>query len=443
MYASICGKHNKVERQATKSSWGADALSSNTPNDVRTDASASYRAIRKQTERLCRPLATEDYVIQAIPDVSPPKWHLAHTTWFFETFLLIPFLPAYRVYHPRYSYLFNSYYETIGSFYPRPQRGILSRPTVKEVYAYRAYVDEHMLQAIETLEEGHWAEFSSRLMLGVNHEQQHQELLLTDIKYNFAINPLRPAYTQAPAGSQRQAPPQRWLEYPGGVDEIGFVGSGFAFDNEMPRHRVYVNEYRLASRLVTNGEYLEFMESGGYERPELWLSDGWHTVQEKGWKTPLYWEKMDGDWWLMTLSGMQQINEHEPVCHVSFYEADAYARWAGKRLPTEAEWELVARRQPVQGHFVESGHLHPWPADDLATQFYGDVWEWTQSSYAPYPGYQPPAGSLGEYNGKFMCSQLVLRGGSCATPASHIRPTYRNFFYPADRWQFMGIRLAD
>lgn len=412
-------------------------------SDSRTSASTSYRAIRKQTEWLCQPLATEDYVVQAMPDVSPPKWHLAHTTWFFETFLLVPFSPAYRVYHPSYSYLFNSYYETVGAFYPRPQRGILARPTVEEVYAYRAYVDEHLLSAIETVGEEHWAEFARRLTLGLNHEQQHQELLLTDIKYNFAINPLRPAYRPATARPWPQAPPQRWLEYPGGVDEIGFAGPGFAFDNELPRHRVYVGQYRLASRLVTNGEYLEFIESGGYERPELWLSDGWRTVRERGWKAPLYWEKIEGEWWVMTLSGMQKLNEHEPVCHVSFYEADAYARWVGKRLPTEAEWELAARHQPVQGNFVESGYLHPVPAERTATQFYGDVWEWTQSSYAPYPGYRPPAGPLGEYNGKFMCNQFVLRGGSCATPFSHIRPTYRNFFYPADRWQFTGIRLAD
>lgn len=409
----------------------------------RTAAIVAYKAIRQQTERLCQPLATEDYVIQSVPDVSPPKWHLAHTTWFFETFLLASFVPNYRVHHPHYGYLFNSYYETVGAFYPRAQRGILARPTVKEVYTYRASVDERMGEAIERVPEQHWKEFVRRLQLGLNHEQQHQELLLTDIKYNFAVNPLRPAYHDAPARPQQAALPLSWLEYAGGVDEIGYEGSGFAFDNETPRHRVYVDEYRLASRLVTNGEYLAFMDAGGYERPELWLSDGWRAVREKGWKAPLYWEQIDADWWSMTLAGMQRVNEHELACHVSYYEADAFARWAGKRLPTEVEWELAARHQPIQGNFVESGYLHPIVAEPGVTQLYGDVWEWTQSSYSPYPGFQPAAGALGEYNGKFMCNQLVLRGGSCATPISHIRPTYRNFFYPADRWQFMGIRLAE
>lgn len=419
------------------SAWGC-------PDELtRAAAILVYKAVRQQTERLCQPLATEDYVIQSVADVSPPKWHLAHTTWFFETFLLVPFVPRYHVHHPQYGYLFNSYYETVGTFYPRTQRGLLARPTVKEVYAYRASVDEQIGEAIETVPEEHWKEFARRLQLGLNHEQQHQELLLTDIKHNFAVNPLRPAYHDAPAQPQRTPSPLTWLEYAGGVDEIGYDGDGFAFDNETPRHRVYVGEYRLASRLVTNGEYLAFMDAGGYERPELWLSDGWRAVKEKGWKAPLYWEQIDGAWWVMTLAGMQRLNEHEPVCHVSYYEADAFARWAGKRLPTEAEWELAARHQPIQGNFVESGHLHPVVAEPGATQLYGDVWEWTQSSYSPYPGFQPAAGALGEYNGKFMCNQLVLRGGSCATPISHIRPTYRNFFYPADRWQFMGIRLAE
>jgi ergothioneine biosynthesis protein EgtB len=413
-----------------------------------------YQQVRQLSEQLCRPLATEDYVVQTMPDVSPPKWHLAHTSWFFETFLLRPHVPGYEVFHPKYGYLFNSYYEAVGQRHPRPQRGLLSRPTVEEIYRYRAYVDDAMrslLRDLPTLE----PQVKDLLELGLHHEQQHQELLLTDIKHILALNPLRPAYQEKPGAIAQSAPQPRgsgdlssskeqWLDYPGGLYTLGYDGQGFAFDNESPKHQVYLNDFWLAARLVTNGEYLEFINAGGYHNPEYWLSDGWHTIQTQGWQAPLYWEQIDGQWWLMTLNGMQPVRDDEPVCHVSFYEADAYARWAGKRLPTEAEWEIATQNVPIRGNFVESGLLHPAPTTGATRpdQLFGDVWEWTQSAYHPYPGYKPAAGAVGEYNGKFMCSQMVLRGGSCATSKSHIRSTYRNFFPPAARWQFTGIRLG-
>jgi ergothioneine biosynthesis protein EgtB len=400
--------------------------------------------VRRQTQALCEPLAIEDFGVQSMPDVSPPKWHLAHTTWFFENFLLLPFAPRYQPFHPRFGYLFNSYYETVGTFHPRLERGLLSRPKVDEIYQYRAYVDEHMLGLLERgdVQAG---KIAARVELGVQHEQQHQELLLTDIKHIFACNPLRPVY-QARAGASPSAPTGKsWREIPAGIQTIGHSGAGFAFDNEMPKHRVYLERFRLQTRPVSNGEYLEFMQAGGYHNAAHWLSEGWRTVREKCWEAPLYWELIDGRWHTMTLSGMQPLVENEPVCHVSYYEADAYAHWAGKRLPTEAEWEVAAARNPVTGNFRESGRLHPAPMSehDAEISFFGDVWQWTRSAYSPYPGFQAAAGALGEYNGKFMCSQLVLRGGSCVTPASHVRATYRNFFYPADRWQFTGFRLAE
>jgi ergothioneine biosynthesis protein EgtB len=404
----------------------------------------AYGEVRERSREICRPLAAEDHVVQSMPDTSPPKWHLAHVTWFFENFLLLPFLRDYRPFHPAYGHLFNSYYETVGSFFPRTQRGLLSRPTVEDVHAYRDHVDRHMRDLIDGASREHWPDVAARLTLGLNHEEQHQELLLTDIKHMLAVNPLRPAYREsaAPAAAAATREPG-WSTWPAGVYEIGHDDGGFAFDNEAPRHRVYLNAFRVAGRPVTNAEYLEFMEAGGYASPALWLSQGWQTVRDKGWRAPLYWEQVDGEWWTMTLSGMRKMGGREPVCHVSYYEADAYARWRGKRLPSEAEWEIVARPQPVAGNFADSGRLHPAPGRDDATQIFGDVWEWTQSSYAPYPGYRPPVGALGEYNGKFMSSQYVLRGGSCASPAGHLRATYRNFFYPGDRWQFTGIRLAE
>ncbi len=407
-----------------------------------------YQHVRKFTERLCQPLLTEDYVIQAMPDVSPPKWHLAHTSWFFETFILAPASPGYRSPHPSYAYLFNSYYVAAGERHCRPKRGLLSRPPVEEVYRYRDCVDQHMTAFLDSLDGEKLERWSPVVELGLHHEQQHQELLLTDLKYNFGCNPLRPAYVKSDMPMPAPAvAPLRWTEFPEAIYWIGHGGHGFAFDNESPRHRCFVEPFELASRLITNGEYLAFISDGGYERPELWLSMGWDTVQREGWQAPLYWERCDGNWWMMTLGGMRPVREAEPVCHVSYYEADAFARWADARLPTEAEWEVAAMNLPVSGNFVEQQTFHPVPIsrNDTALsveQIYGDVWEWTQSHYSPYPGYIAAPGALGEYNGKFMANQFVLRGGSCATSLSHIRPTYRNFF-PADaRWQFTGIRLA-
>jgi ergothioneine biosynthesis protein EgtB len=408
--------------------------------------SEQYQRSRQLSEQLCQPLATEDYVIQSMPDVSPPKWHLAHTTWFFETFLLVPFLTDYAVFDAEFGYLFNSYYETVGQRHPRSQRGLLSRPTVEQVYQYRAFVDEAMQKLlVQPLEPA----VKSLVVLGLHHEQQHQELLVTDIKHILAANPLRPAYqmdlpvVNVPIASQEQ-----WLDYPGGLYAIGcdadLSGENFAFDNESPRHQVYLQDYWLASRLVTNGEYLEFMQAGGYQTPDYWLSAGWAIVQAEQWRSPLYWEQQAEEWRVMTLGGMRPLNLHEPVCHVSYYEADAYARWAGKRLPTEAEWEIAATQVAVQGNFVDRGRFHPTLAtgETRPDQLFGDVWEWTQSAYLPYPGFQTASGAVGEYNGKFMCNQMVLRGGSCATSQSHIRSSYRNFFPPETRWQFSGIRLA-
>ncbi|MGG6296805.1 ergothioneine biosynthesis protein EgtB [Leptolyngbya sp. AN02str] len=406
-----------------------------------------YQLIRQLSEWLCQPLAIEDYVIQSMPDVSPPKWHLAHTTWFFETFLLVPYLPGYEVFHPQFTYLFNSYYEAVGQRHPRPQRGILSRPTVEQVYQYRAYVDEAMRSLLNSLNRSpsHNVEILSLVGLGLHHEQQHQELLVTDIKHILAGNPLRPAYrSELPTVAGPVQATERWLDYPGGIYAIGYEGEAFAFDNEQPRHSVYLQDYWLAAQLTTNGEYLEFIQAGGYQKSEYWLSAGWATVQTEQWRSPLYWEQIDGQWWVMTLQGMRPINEHEPVCHVSYYEADAFARWAGKRLPTEAEWEVAADQVPLHGNFVDHGFFHPIPAQGTTRpdQIFGDVWEWTQSAYLAYPGFQPAPGAVGEYNGKFMCNQMVLRGGSCATSLSHIRSSYRNFFPPETRWQFSGIRLA-
>ncbi len=405
-----------------------------------------YQQVRQLSEQICQPLAIEDYVIQSMPDVSPPKWHLAHTSWFFETFLLVPHLTGYEVFHPQFVYLFNSYYEAVGSRHPRPQRGLLARPTVEQIYQYRAYVDEAMRSLLQ--EQSDNPELKKLILLGLHHEQQHQELLLTDIKHIFAINPLRPAYRADLPFTQRQPQThviqENWLDYPGGLYAIGDSGSEFAFDNESPRHQVYLQDYWLAARLITNGEYLEFIEAGGYRKPEYWLSEGWATVQTQQWQAPLYWEKIDNQWWSMTLAGLQPVNLDEPVCHVSLYEAYAFAHWAGKRLPTEAEWEVAAAQVPIKGNLLESGELHPRPAQGLTRpdQLFGDVWEWTQSAYSAYPGFQSAAGAIGEYNGKFMCSQTVLRGGSCVTPPGHIRDTYRNFFPPSTRWQFSGIRLA-
>ena len=404
-----------------------------------------YHEVRARTEDLCEPLATEDYVVQSMEDVSPTKWHLAHTTWFFETFVVQPHAPGYQALDPLYAFLFNSYYVRAGERHCRAQRGYLSRPTVVEVFAYRAHVDGAMQGLLDGADDQLMERLAPLVELGLHHEQQHQELLLTDIKHVFSVNPLRPTYRARPAEAQPTATPLGWVPFPGGVHEVGHQGGDFAFDNEGPRHRVFLEPFALATRLVSNGEYLEFMEDGGYRRAELWLSLGWATVQEHGWSEPFYWEKRDGEWWHFTLQGMRRVDPGEPVTHLSYFEADAYARWAGARLPTEEEWEVAAAALPVRGNFVESGALHPVAAAGDGTgleQIYGDVWEWTRSPYVGYPGFTPDPGALGEYNGKFMCNQLVLRGGSCATPLSHIRPTYRNFFPPDATWQFTGSRLA-
>ncbi len=404
---------------------------------------ARYTAVRRLTERLCEPLATEDYVIQAMADVSPAKWHLAHVSWFFETFVLRRVLPAYRSLDERYAVLFNSYYNGVGPQFSRPARGHLSRPTVAEVYAYRAHVDKAMLMLLEG--EPERAEGVAAVVeLGLQHEQQHQELLVTDVKFNLSVNPLRPAYAPAEVGAVATASSLTRVPFAGGTAEVGYDGTEFSFDNERPRHRVLLAPYALASRLVTNGEYLEFIRDGGYDRPELWLSDGWRTVQERHWRAPLYWDRGDGDdWWTYTLGGVVRVSPASPVVHVSYYEADAFARWCGARLPTEAEWEHAAGEERAAGTLLEEAPREPQAssAEGLA-QMTGDAWEWTASAYVPYPGFRPLDGALGEYNGKFMVNQMVLRGGSCATPRSHIRSTYRNFFPPDARWQFSGIRLA-
>ncbi|MGQ0813767.1 MAG: ergothioneine biosynthesis protein EgtB [Gemmatimonadota bacterium] len=402
-----------------------------------------YDSVRHFTEELCAGLELEDYVVQSMDDVSPTKWHLAHTSWFFETFVLKAHKPDYRPLNPAYQYLFNSYYVQAGERHCRAQRGYISRPTVREVFAYRAYVDEQMSELLARADHDTLQRISDLAELGINHEQQHQELMLTDIKHVFSVNPLRPVYRNVVL-PRATAAPLEWIALDAGLHGIGHDGNGFAYDNEGPRHRVFVEPFAIASRLVTNGEYLEFMAAGGYTRPELWLSAGWDAVQQHHWSEPFYWEQRDGKWYVFTLAGMREVDEHAPVCHVSYFEADAYARWRGFRLPTESEWEVAATNSDSDSaNFVESGFFHPCSHDPmLPRSLYGDVWQWTRSQYSPYPGFQPAKGAVGEYNGKFMCNQFVLRGGSCATSRTHIRRTYRNFFAPGATWQFMGIRLA-
>jgi ergothioneine biosynthesis protein EgtB len=408
--------------------------------------SQRFSQIREQTVSLIAPLNPEDTVIQSMPDVSPTKWHLAHTTWFFETFLLRKFAPAYRVFHDRYCYLFNSYYNSVGPHHPRAGRGQLSRPVLREVLDYRDYVDSALTALIE---QGMPPDALPVLELGLHHEQQHQELMLMDIKHVFFSNPLWPAYRK-PAVERQGSPSSAamdWIRFDGGLVPLGYHGDDFHYDNESPRHQSYLQPYWLGGRLVTNRDFLQFIDDSGYQRPELWLADGWETMSREAWSAPLYWVATDLGWEEFTLRGLEPLNLAGPVVHVSYYEADAFARWSGARLPTEAEWESAARTAwSGEGNFLESNEFHPCPAADhdakTPVQFEGDVWEWTSSPYIPYPGYKPPDGALGEYNGKFMCNQFVLRGGCCVTPQSHLRPTYRNFFYPDRRWQFSGIRLA-
>ncbi|WP_299259592.1 ergothioneine biosynthesis protein EgtB [uncultured Kushneria sp.] len=429
----------------------AQGLAIETPDNLHAkEWLRAYQRIRAATEAICAPLHKEDYMVQSMPDVSPPKWHIAHVSWFFEAFILKPFLPAYQTLDPAYDHLFNSYYVTHGTPFPRPERGMISRPTVDDVYRYRAHVDRAMEALLSDPPQEHLQEILRRLELGLPHEQQHQELLLMDIKHILAQNPLCPAYRNDLALTPaHDVAALGWHVYPAGVRYIGHdeTKEGFAYDNEMGRHRQFVEAFQIADRPVTNGEFLAFMQAGGYDKPDYWLSDGWATVKAEGWKAPLYWIERDGVWHHYTLGGLVPVDSSAPVCHVSFYEADAYAQWAGARLPTEAEWETVARDVPMQGNFIEQDHLQPVAAAsaasvDVPRQMFGDVWEWTGSAYRPYPGFKKLPGSLGEYNGKFMSGQMVLRGGCCATPQDHIRATYRNFFPPHARWAFSGFRLA-
>lgn len=418
----------------------------------RTEASRvqddKYLSIRQATRALAAPLSAEDCAIQSMPDASPVKWHLAHTTWFFETFVLEPHHPGYRAFDPAYRVLFNSYYNAVGDKHPRPERGMLSRPGLEEVLAYRHHVDQAMLAvlfspALAALP----VAVATLVELGLHHEQQHQELILTDVKHLLSRNPQKPAYQKQWPLTQIVARDPQWINFEGGLYEVGHSGNDFAFDNETPRHRVWLDAFQIASHPVTHGDFIEFMADGGYQRPELWLSAGWEAVTACAWQAPDYWTRRHGQWHAFTLHGEVPVDANAPVCHVSFFEADAFARWANARLPTEAEWETAVRKVPRAGNFLESGALHPLApreagAAGLLAQAFGDVWEWTRSDYGPYPGFKPAAGAVGEYNGKFMCGQYVLRGGSCVTPVSHVRGTYRNFFPPETRWQFSGLRLA-
>jgi ergothioneine biosynthesis protein EgtB len=429
-----------------------------------------YRAVRGATERLCAPLSREDCGAQSMPDASPAKWHLAHTTWFFETFVLEQALEGFVPFHPDFRVLFNSYYNSVGDQHLRPERGLLTHPPLDLVFEYRAHVDRSVLALLDADSQA----FLGAIELGLEHECQHQELILTDVKHLLSRNPLHPVYCPEPTRRASADKPLEWIGFEERLDWIGYAGDGFSFDNERPRHRVFIDAFALASRCCTNAEYAAFIEDGGYRRPELWLSDGWATASSRGWEAPLYWQRESrdpgesrnsrdsgesrnsrdsGEWMVMTLSGYRELRGSEPVCHVSYYEADAFARWMCARLPTEVEWEVAAVGLPVEGNFAENGLFHPAPipgarssdergAPGGLSQMFGDVWEWTQSDYAAYPGFRPLEAGFGEYNGKFMCNQRVLRGGSCATPHAHLRPTYRNFFPPDARWQFSGIRLA-
>lgn len=402
-----------------------------------------YEQVRNVSNSLARDLEPEDCVVQSMPDVSPTKWHLAHTTWFFETFLLKNWQKNYRPAIPEYAFLFNSYYNAAGAMHRRDLRGLISRPTVSESFRYRANIDREIEELVRSASESLLDEIEPIIELGIHHEQQHQELLLTDIKHVLAQNPLRPIFRRRTNEKTSKAAPLSFIDFEERLAVIGHGNAEFSYDNEGPQHRALIPGFSLGSRLVTCGEYLRFMEADGYRRPEFWLSLGWMTLNEQRWEAPLYWEKQDDSWWQFTLSGFRPIDENEPVTHVSYFEADAFANWSGARLPTEFEWESVAQERPIRGNFVESELFHPAPAQaEGLTQLFGDVWEWTRSSYSPYPGYRAAPGALGEYNGKFMCNQYVLRGGSCATSRTHIRPTYRNFFQPEKRWQFNGIRLA-
>ncbi|MGA9583896.1 MAG: ergothioneine biosynthesis protein EgtB [Terracidiphilus sp.] len=423
-------------------------MSSTTSAPPQPQVAQRFREVRLRTLELCKPLTPEDMMVQSCAEASPAKWHLAHTAWFFESFILRDFLRGYKLFNSDFPWLFNSYYRSFAEFPEKRLRASFSRPGVDEVMRYRSYVDEGIERLLDTNPE---PEVLKRIELGANHEEQHQELLLTDILHAFYTNPLRPVYQKRELGqavSSHSAKKEclRFVEFAGGLVDVGFSGDGFCYDNELPLHRVWLERFGLADRLVTNGEFAEFIADGGYRRSELWLSAGWDAVEQNGWKAPLYWNGIDKSWRLFALRGEISLEEAEnlPVSQVSYFEADAYARWAGKRLPTEFEWEFAARGQPVQGNLLDAGRLTPAAPEtgERVSQMWGDCWEWTASAYLGYPGFEPLEGSLGEYNGKFMSGQLVLRGGSCATPKAHIRSSYRNFFQPETRWQFSGIRLA-
>lgn len=404
-----------------------------------------FRRTRQQSLAACKPLANEDFGLQAEAFTSPPKWHIAHTSWFFETFLLQPFLPNYQPLEAAYAVLFNSYYNGVGEQFPRPRRGLLSRPTVAQVMDYRQYIDENMEQLLARQQHPQRRQIEQRCRLGIEHEQQHQELFYTDLKYSLFCNPLLPVYsTASPAAPVAVANSPVWRSFSGGLVEIGYRGEDFAFDNEGPRHKVYLAPYALADRLVTNAQYQQFIDDAGYRRADLWLADGWSALQESAWQCPHYWVRNQGQWHEYTLHGLRELDPGQPVCHISAYEADAYARWAGCRLPTEAEWEHAAGTDQVSAQGAADGYFQPRAVSQTSAmcQLYSDCWQWTSSAYAPYTGFAAAAGAIGEYNGKFMCNQLVLRGGSCVSAEGHLRPSYRNFFYPGDRWQFSGVRLA-
>src|SRR5215469_6279749 len=420
-------------------------MSTTAASKAQLELASRFRSARQRTLALCKPLTPEDMMVQSCSEASPAKWHLAHTAWFFESFILSPFLNKYRLFDEDFPWLFNSYYRGFSEFPEKKLRSSFSRPALEEILRYRSSVDEGIDELLENNPE---PEVLKRVELGVNHEEQHQELLLTDILHALYTNPLRPAYvSDAAVGGRGAVGPMQFVQFAGGLVDVGFTGGGFCYDNELPRHRVWLEPFALADRLVTNGEYAAFIADGGYQRSELWLSAGWDTVEQQRWRAPLYWSGEGDNWTLFTLRGEMPLEavKHAPVSQVSYFEADAFARWAGKRLPAESEWETASAGHQIAGNLMDTGLLMPTPASepDGPAQLWGDCWEWTASAYLGYPGFEPLAGSLGEYNGKFMSGQMVLRGGSCATPEAHIRSSYRNFFQPETRWQFSGIRLAE
>tara|TARA_R110002096_G_scaffold434832_1_gene658121 strand:+ start:126942 stop:128258 length:1317 start_codon:yes stop_codon:yes gene_type:complete len=427
-------------------SFGETALGAAESEPTRISLAKRFTEVRKQTMALVLPLEVEDFVVQSMPDVSPTKWHMAHTTWFFETFVLAPFQSGYKPYNEQYSFLFNSYYLQVGQMHARERRGVLSRPTVSDVTAYRLAVDAEVSDLLANAADSDWVEIARRVALGLHHEQQHQELLLMDIKHVLSCNPMKPSYERGSGANATASPTEPLVMHgvAGGVVSIGFEGPGFFFDNEGPRHQTLLEDYRIANRCITNGEFSDFIADGGYQRPDIWLSDGWARVVAEDWKAPLYWQQVSGAWHEFGMRGLHPIATNAPVAHVSYYEADAYARWAGARLPTEAEWEHANCATKLSGNFLESKALEPQAAhgEEPLLQSFGDVWEFTQSSYSAYPGFRISEGALGEYNGKFMSGQVVTRGGSCFTSNSHVRLSYRNFFKPHQRWCVQGFRLA-